>query len=150
VRTVKTASYGADSVFVAARVAGYRAPGSTHKDVQVEMLKATARQRLAAGQGELDLHLERTATLPYRTADASLTAQWLEGEIRSEPRYFSRPDAETAPLIPVLAACNRAGFLTGATSTPAAAGRGCPTPTPRRCSRQHPAAPPCISCATPR
>lgn len=42
-----------------------------------------------------------------------LTAQWLEGEIRCQPRYLGRPDPETAPLIPVLASCNRAGFLTG-------------------------------------
>jgi hypothetical protein len=34
--------------------------GSAHDDVQVEVLKAAARQRLTAGQGELDLGLERT------------------------------------------------------------------------------------------
>jgi len=36
------------------------------------VLKASARQQLAAGQGELDLRLERTATLPCSGADASL------------------------------------------------------------------------------
>src|SRR5205814_6648891 len=35
--------------------------GSAHDDVQVELLKAAARQRLAAGQGELDLGLQPTA-----------------------------------------------------------------------------------------
>jgi hypothetical protein len=33
--------------------------GSAHDVVELELLKATARQRLAAGQGELDLGLER-------------------------------------------------------------------------------------------
>jgi len=33
--------------------------GSAHDDVELELLKAAARQRLAAGQGELDLGLER-------------------------------------------------------------------------------------------
>jgi Transposase DDE domain len=35
--------------------------GSAHDDVELELLKAVARQRLAAGQGELDLGLEPTA-----------------------------------------------------------------------------------------
>lgn len=34
--------------------------GSAHDDGQIEVLKAAARQRLAAGQGELDLGLEAT------------------------------------------------------------------------------------------
>jgi hypothetical protein len=34
--------------------------GSAHDDVELELLKAVARQRLAAGQGELDLGLEST------------------------------------------------------------------------------------------
>jgi hypothetical protein len=34
--------------------------GSAHDDVELELLQAAARQRLAAGQGELDLGLERT------------------------------------------------------------------------------------------
>ena len=34
--------------------------GSAHDDVELELLKAAARQRLAAGQGELDLGLEVT------------------------------------------------------------------------------------------
>jgi hypothetical protein len=34
--------------------------GSAHDDVELELLRAAARQRLAAGQGELDLGLEVT------------------------------------------------------------------------------------------
>jgi hypothetical protein len=43
-----------------------------------------------------------------------LTAQWLEGRIASIPTVVPGvgPDEETGPLIPVLAACNRAGFVT--------------------------------------
>ena len=35
--------------------------GSAHDDAEVELLKAAARQRLAAGQGELDLGLQPAA-----------------------------------------------------------------------------------------
>jgi hypothetical protein len=43
-----------------------------------------------------------------------LTAQWLECRINSQPAYAPGcgPDPETGELIPVLAAANRAGFLT--------------------------------------
>jgi len=42
-----------------------------------------------------------------------LTAQWLEGKIGYVPGYGGAPpDEETEPLIPVLAAANRAGFVT--------------------------------------
>jgi hypothetical protein len=48
-----------------------------------------------------------------------LTARWLEGEIRSQPGYADPapgedwgPDPETRALVPVLAAANRAGFVT--------------------------------------
>ncbi len=45
---------------------------------------------------------------------AALTALWLEGEVASQPNYQPNygPDEETAPLVPMLAAWNRAGFLT--------------------------------------
>jgi len=45
---------------------------------------------------------------------AELTAQWLEGRIKSQPGYADGwgPDEETLPHVPVLAAANRAGFLT--------------------------------------
>jgi hypothetical protein len=42
----------------------------------------------------------------------ALTALWLEGELGECPGYCGPPDDETRWLVPVLAACNRAGFLT--------------------------------------
>ena len=42
-----------------------------------------------------------------------LTARWLEGVLDHNPSYGGGPpDPETGPLAPVLAAVNRAGFLT--------------------------------------
>jgi hypothetical protein len=43
-----------------------------------------------------------------------LTARWLEGTLESQPGYQpgAGPDPETVPLVPVLAALNRAGFVT--------------------------------------
>jgi hypothetical protein len=43
-----------------------------------------------------------------------LTAKWLEGEVKSLPTVIPGygPDEETAGLIPVLAAVNRAGYMT--------------------------------------
>lgn len=43
-----------------------------------------------------------------------LTAQWLEGLIMSQPAYMPDcgPDEETCRLVPVLAAANRAAFVT--------------------------------------
>jgi hypothetical protein len=45
-----------------------------------------------------------------------LTARWLEGTLPSQPGYMPGcgPEPETLPLIGVLAAANRAGYLTGA------------------------------------
>lgn len=45
---------------------------------------------------------------------AELTAQWLEGRIRSQPadEPYGPPDEETSQLILVLAALNRTGMLT--------------------------------------
>ena len=43
----------------------------------------------------------------------SLTALWLEGSLPGgHPGGYDRPDPETLPLVPVLAAANRAGFVT--------------------------------------
>lgn len=42
-----------------------------------------------------------------------LTAQWLEGALAHQPMYLGGPSPETLPLIPHLAAYNRAGFITG-------------------------------------
>ncbi|MGW7597240.1 DUF6919 domain-containing protein [Streptomyces antimycoticus] len=54
-----------------------------------------------------------------------LTADWLEGRIRTSPMNVgdSGPDEETRHLIPVLAACNRAGCVTSC-SQPGMVDRG--------------------------
>jgi hypothetical protein len=63
VRTIRTAS-GATAVQIV--YSSHRGSqdiehlGSAHDDVELELLKAVARQRLAAGQGVLDLGLEAT------------------------------------------------------------------------------------------
>src|ERR1022692_5295206 len=62
-RTVKTASGATAVQIVHASRRGSRDIehiGSAHDDAGVELLKAAARQRLSAGQGELDLGLEVT------------------------------------------------------------------------------------------
>jgi DDE family transposase len=71
VRTVKTASGATAVQIVYSSHRGSREIehlGSAHDDMQVELLKAAARQKLAAGQGELDLGLagdpERGGPLP--------------------------------------------------------------------------------------
>ena len=58
VRTVKTASGATAVQIVFSSRRGSREIehiGSAHDDAEVELLKAVARQRLAAGQGVLDL-----------------------------------------------------------------------------------------------
>ena len=64
VRTVKTASGARAVQIVYSSHRGSRQIehiGSAHDDAQLELLKAVARQRLAAGQGELDLGLDTAA-----------------------------------------------------------------------------------------
>jgi hypothetical protein len=64
VRTVKTASGATAVQIVYSFHRGSRDIehiGSAHDDAELELLKAAARQRLAAGQGELDLGLEAAA-----------------------------------------------------------------------------------------
>ena len=56
--------------------------------------------------------LERWAAARTLADLSELTAQWLEGKISERPGYIGPPDDETTSLAPVLAACNRAGFLT--------------------------------------
>lgn len=41
-----------------------------------------------------------------------LTARWLTGEYEETPTHGGPPDPETTALIPVLAAANRAGYVT--------------------------------------
>jgi hypothetical protein len=60
IRTVKTASGARAVQIVYSRRKGSRRIehiGSAHDEVELELLKAAARQRMAAGQGELDLGL---------------------------------------------------------------------------------------------
>ena len=64
VRTVKTASGATAVQIVCSSRRGARDIehiGSAHDDAELAVLKAAAQQRMAAGQGELDLELERTA-----------------------------------------------------------------------------------------
>ena len=64
VRTVKTASGATAVQIVYSSRRGARDIehiGSAHDDAELAVLKAAARQRMAAGQGELDLGLECTA-----------------------------------------------------------------------------------------
>ncbi|NIK62304.1 hypothetical protein BJY22_008021 [Kribbella shirazensis] len=64
VRTVKTASGATAVQIVYSSRRGSRDIehlGSAHDDTELEALKAAAAQRLAAGQGELDLGLEQAA-----------------------------------------------------------------------------------------
>jgi hypothetical protein len=63
VRTVKTESGATAVQIVYSSRRGSRDIehiGSAHDDVELELLKAAARQRMAAGQGELDLGLQAT------------------------------------------------------------------------------------------
>jgi hypothetical protein len=63
VRTVKTASGATAVQIVYSSRRGSRDIehiGSAHDDAELELLKAAARQRMAAGQGQLDLGLEAT------------------------------------------------------------------------------------------
>ncbi len=65
VRTVKTASGATAVQIVYSSRRGSRNIehlGSAHDDGELEALKAAARQRLAAGQGELDLGLSAGAS----------------------------------------------------------------------------------------
>jgi hypothetical protein len=63
VRTVKTASGATAVQIVYSSRRGSRDIehiGPAHDDAELELLKAAARQRMAAGRGELDLGLEAT------------------------------------------------------------------------------------------
>ena len=65
VRTVRTSSGATAVQIVYSFHRGSREIahlGSAHSEAEVELLKAAARQRLAAGQGELDLGLQPAAS----------------------------------------------------------------------------------------
>jgi hypothetical protein len=77
-----------------------------------EQLYASA---LLAGEGALpappdDLAVWSTAR--SLTDLGELTAQFLEGKLSQTPSNWGPPDPETTALVPVLAATNRAGFVT--------------------------------------
>jgi hypothetical protein len=55
---------------------------------------------------------KRWATARTLADAGALTAFWLEGAITQTPGHAAPPCEETAELIPVLAAANRAGFVT--------------------------------------
>lgn len=63
-------------------------------------------------------HADRLHWQAARTLNdlGQLTAAWLEGVLQSQPGYQPRcgPDDETLPYVPILAAANRAGYLTTA------------------------------------
>ena len=83
VRTVKTSSGATAVQIVYSYHRGSRKIehiGSAHDDAGLELLKAVARQRLAAGQEELDLGLELTG----RPGGARAA-----GRCRSPPRGWS-------------------------------------------------------------
>jgi hypothetical protein len=77
VRTVKTASGARAVQIVHSSRRGSRDIehiGSAHDDVELELLKAVARQRLAAGQGELDLGLGSAAPAEHGGGPLPITS----------------------------------------------------------------------------
>jgi hypothetical protein len=65
----------------------------------------------------LEGHMSKADRTRWRTARSladvgELTAAWLHGEIRQTPTHSGPPQDETIPYIDVLAAVNRAGFVT--------------------------------------
>jgi hypothetical protein len=107
VRTVKTSS-GATAVQV---VWSFRRGsrkiehiGSAHDDAGLEALKAAARQRLAAGQLELDLGM-----------DGPGPAGPLEIALRARPIYHRKRDSIEAHLTIVFAALAVTRFIEGRT-----------------------------------
>jgi hypothetical protein len=101
VRTVKTAS-GATAVQIVYSSNGGRGISSTsawrHDDAELELLKAAARQRLAAGQGELDLGLDAGAAGGPLTICASQASA--AGIPCSSLWAAIRPATATAPSRP--------------------------------------------------
>ena len=89
-------------------------------------LAGTVRRMAAMGTGRMSA-ADRQAWQSARTlADlGALAACWLERSITSQPGYAAGygPAEETLPLVPVLAALNRAGYFTNG-SQPGMAGRG--------------------------
>ena len=97
VRTVKTASGATAVQIVYSSHRGSRDIehiGSAHDEVELELLKAAARQRLAAGQGELDLGLDTGAAGGPLPITASRMGCLLDALSRAyEVLGFGRPPA---------------------------------------------------------
>jgi hypothetical protein len=97
-RTVKTTS-GATAVQI--MYSSHRGSrdiehlGSAHDDVELELLKAAARQRLAAGQGEFDLGLEATDPAPHSPGSAQAGRSERASRTSPPPRP-PRPKTTTA------------------------------------------------------
>lgn len=80
----------------------------------MNMVRA-ARKFFAPGPVTMDrASLERWRAARSLADLGELTAAWLEGAIASQPGYAPGhgPDQETSDLVPVLAAANRAGYMT--------------------------------------
>ena len=94
VRTVKTSSGATAAQIVYLLHRGSREIehlGSAHSDAEVELLKAAARQKLAAGQGELDLSLQ-----PLRLAAAGRCR--LDQSRANARRLHDTPESLSSPL----------------------------------------------------
>ena len=96
VRTVKTASGATAVQIVYSWHQGSREIehlGSAHDEAELELLKTAARQRLAAGQGELDLGLDTAAAggpLPITASRMSCLLDALEHAYLCRPKTRSR------------------------------------------------------------
>jgi hypothetical protein len=55
--------------------------GSAHDEVELELLKAIVRQRLAAGQGELDLGPDTAAAGGSLPITALAVSRWIEDPV---------------------------------------------------------------------
>lgn len=64
--------------------------------------------------GDMMSRSDRRQWASARTLDdlGELMCGWLDGRIRHTPTHMGEPCDETRPIAPVLAACNRAGFIT--------------------------------------
>ena len=106
VRTVKTASGATAVQIVYSSRRGSRDIehiGSAHDDAELELLKAAARQRLAAGQGELDLGLDTAAAggpLPITSSRMGCLLDALDACLRrAGPRRGRRRDEVFRDLV---------------------------------------------------
>ena len=99
VRTVKTASGATAVQIVYSSHRGSREIehiGSAHDDAELELLKAVARQRLAAGQGEFDLGLDTAAAggpLPITASRMGCLALWFLARVLPEAQCQGWPKA---------------------------------------------------------